>query len=214
VHGKGSVRQPIKHQGRLTVILGAMDIALFGGGFDPPHLGHQFITQTLLDRTLVDEVWYVPVKQHPFGKKLSPDHHRLAMLKLIVPSADSRIKIETYELDKQGMSYSYETLEHLHQKYPEHRFSWVIGSDNLPTFDKWLEIHSELLKYPFYIYPRKGFPMKPLYPGMIPLQDVKEVEVSSTEVRHLIEQGKSAEGLIAPAVGDYISDHGLYQVTS
>ena len=63
-----------------------MKIALFGGGFDPPHLGHQFITQTLLERQIVEEVWYVPVKQHPFGKQVSADQHRVAMLKLIKPT--------------------------------------------------------------------------------------------------------------------------------
>ncbi len=188
-----------------------MRIALFGGGFDPPHRGHQFITQTLLDRQIVDEVWYVPVKQHPFGKKVSPDQHRLAMLELILPSHDSRVKIETYELEKSGMSYTYETLEFLTHKYPQYTFSWVIGSDNLPTFDKWLEIHSALLKYPFYVYPRQGFPMEPLFTGMIPLEHVKEVAASSTQVRKLLETGESVDELLDEKVIKYIRDHNLYQ---
>jgi nicotinate-nucleotide adenylyltransferase len=191
-----------------------MKVALFGGGFDPPHRGHQFITQTLLERGIVDEVWYVPVKQHPFGKKVSPDHHRLAMLELILPPQDSRVRIETYELEKLGMSYTFETLEYLSQKYPEHEFSWVIGSDNLPTFDKWLEIHSALLKYPFYVYPRQGFPMEPLYKGMIPLTEVQEVPASSTQVRQLIEQGEEVTELLDPQVIKYIQDHRLYRAAA
>ncbi len=187
-----------------------MQVALFGGAFDPPHLGHQFITTTLLTQNLVDEVWYVPVKQHPFGKQMSADTARLDMLRLIVPESDPRIKIETYELEKSGISYTLETFQYLSQKYPEHTFSWVIGSDNLPTFYKWLDIHQQLLDYPFFVYPRQGFAMVPLYPNMTPLSGVKEVVLSSTQVRAAAKSGSSLTGLVDPAVAQYIEQHQLY----
>ena len=93
-----------------------MNIVLFGGAFDPPHLGHQHITQSLLDQKIADEVWYVPTKEHPFSKPMTPAKHRLAMLELIV--TDPRIKIEEYELDKEGISYSRDTLDFLSQSHP------------------------------------------------------------------------------------------------
>jgi nicotinate-nucleotide adenylyltransferase len=187
-----------------------MHVALFGGGFDPPHIGHQFIAKILLDRQIADQVWYVPVKHHAFGKQVSADQHRLEMLKLILPVGDERIRIETYELEKVGISYTYETLTHLSQQYPENSFSFVIGSDNLPTFDKWLEIHPKLLNFPFYVYPRKGYEMAPLYQGMIPIENVPEVAVSSTEVRTKIKNQESVTGLVDPQVERYIKEKGLY----
>lgn len=187
-----------------------MRIALFGGGFDPPHVGHQFIAQTLLDRDIAEEVWYVPVKHHHFGKQVSPDEHRLAMLELILPPGDSRQKIETYELSQTGINYTFDTLEHLSRQYPQHQFSFVIGSDNLSGFHRWLSVHPMLLKYPFYVYPRKGFPMEPWYKGMIALQKVKEVQVSSSQIRELVQAGKPITDLVDPQVEAYIKEHHLY----
>lgn len=184
-------------------------IALFGGGFDPPHIGHQKITTHMLDHHIVDEVWYVPVKNHPFGKKVLPDADRLAMLDLILdPSQKTRI--ETYELSRPEMSYTFLTLEHLTQKHPHHQFSWIIGTDNLANFHKWTAIHPMLLKYPFYVYPRAGFPFEPMYEGMISLKDAAEVTVSSTEIRKKIAKGQTIAGLVDPRVEEYIQKHKLY----
>jgi len=187
-----------------------MQIALFGGAFDPPHIGHQFITKTLLEKKLVDEVWYVPVKQHPFGKNMLPDEVRLEMLQFIIPQNEPRIRIETYELEKPGISYTYETFQFLEKKYPDTYFSWVIGSDNLGSFDKWLDVHPQLLEYPFLVYPRQGFTMGPLYPNMTPLMEVEEVAVSSTQVREQAARGESITDLVDPEVAQYINNHHLY----
>lgn len=190
-----------------------MNIVLFGGAFDPPHLGHQHITQSLFEQNIADEVWYVPTKEHPFSKPMTVAKHRLAMLELIV--ADPRIKIEHYELEKEGISYSRNTLDFLSSKYPEHNFSWIIGSDNLLDFHKWVDgqgnDYQDLLKdYHFYIYPRKNSPMKPLYDNMQPLENMKEVEISSTLVRDNVKKDQSIDELIDPRVAEYIQQRNLY----
>ncbi|MBT4124640.1 MAG: nicotinate (nicotinamide) nucleotide adenylyltransferase [Candidatus Pacebacteria bacterium] len=192
-----------------------MKIFLFGGAFDPPHLGHQYITKNLLKKGLADEVWYVPVKSHPFSKQMSSVEHRLAMLNLLI-NGDFRIKIETYELEKQGVSYSHETLDALAKKYPEHEFSWVIGSDNLNKFHLWSggegRSFRELLKnYSFYVYPRQGFEFSPLYENMIALEEMKEVVVSSTNVREALSKGESILEFVDPKVAEFIEENGLYQ---
>jgi len=190
-----------------------MKIILFGGAFDPPHLGHQQVSQAILDQDIADEVWYVPAKEHPFSKKMSQASHRVAMLELIIN--DPRVKIELFELNKTGVSYSRDTLDYLSAKYPEHTFSWVIGSDNLPEFHKWVDSkgdnYQDLLKhYRFYVYPRQNFPIEPLYNNMIPLDNVDEVEVSSTTVREKISRGENVQGLVDPAVAVYIDSNQLY----
>lgn len=192
-----------------------MKIVLFGGAFDPPHLGHQYITQSLLDHKIADEVWYVPSKDHPFSKKMTSVTHRLAMLELIVED-NPHIKIEKFELEKEGIGYSFETLEALSEKYPQHEFSWVIGSDNLAKFHLWHDgkgrDFQELLKnFRFYVYPRKGYAFEPLYENMVPLHHVHEVEVSSTDVRMAVSEGIMYSQWVVPAVKEYIEAHNLYQ---
>lgn len=190
-----------------------MKICLFGGAFDPPHLGHQRIAAELIKQEIADEVWFVPVKKHSFGKAMTDSQYRLAMLQLIqLPQT----KIETYELEQIGVNYTFNTLEALAARYPEHTFSWVIGSDNLEKFHLWSDAngrtYQDLLRaFPFYVYPRQGFPFEPLYPGMTALTQLPEITVSSTEVRLRLKQHQSLTGFVTPAVANYINTNQLYQ---
>lgn len=195
-----------------------MKIILFGGAFDPPHLGHQRIAKKLLEKGIADEVWYVPAKEHPFSKKMSSTEDRLKMLELSI-NGDSRIKIEKFELEKEGTSYSFETLDFLSQKYSDDDFSWLIGSDNLAKFHLWDDSqgrgYKELLaEYRFYVYPRVGSKMEPLYEGMIDLSEVEGIEPmgeSSTEVREKTISGESVENLVKKEVAEYIQEKELYR---
>ena len=189
-----------------------MKVCLFGGAFDPPHLGHQTVAAELITRGYADEVWFVPTKIHSFGKVMTAPEHRLAMLALI---QTPQTKIETYELEQSGVSYTFNTLEALAEKYPEHQFSWVIGSDNLAKFHTWGDAQGRdyqqlLAAFPFYIYPRHGSAFEPLYPGMTALRELPEITVSSTQVRSLVAKNQSLTGFVQPAVADYINSHQLY----
>lgn len=200
-------------------------VALFGGGFDPPHKGHQLIPIFLLDHKLVDEVWYVPVKLHPFGKQVSPDKDRLAMIEAVVaqlkkthPQYADNIKINTWELDRPDQtaeSYTIRTLDELSQKYPQHTFKFVIGSDNLEKFHLWGDYKRILDEYGVFVYPRVGYFSKALRVGMHFLGDAPLISVSSTQMRQQLQEnhpdaGASSE-LILPAVTKYATAHHLYQ---
>jgi len=192
-----------------------MKILLFGGAFDPPHLGHHSIVKNILDQNLADQVWYVPTKTHPFAKKLSSDSHRMKMLGFLV-STDKRTRIETFELDKEGVSFSQETLDALSKKYPKHEFSWLIGSDNLKNFHLWgdskgRDFKEMLSKYHFYVYPRKGFEFSPLYENMTPLRDMEEIVVSSTLVKEKIAKGERINDLVMDKVIKYVKENNLYK---
>ncbi len=212
-----------------------MHIALFGGSFDPPHLGHQLVARQIIEHKVAGEVWYVPVGQHEFGevfsgsKHLLPARDRLAMLRLV---ESDKIKVSTFETDRNRPSFTHTTLREMKANYPQHVFSWVIGSDQLPNFLKWdcescLSCASSMLQeFRFFVYPRKGFEMAPLLPGMIALSG-EEVGFSSTQIRalrkdHLVasEIPKSVgsalsniTGLVDPAVEDYIQSQALYKVS-
>lgn len=185
-------------------------VALFGGAFDPPHLGHSQVA-TVVTSDSIDEVWFVPVYKHPWAEKygkevMAPYTHRLNMLELVLGEQQ---KIAEY-LD---VGYTYPTIQYFENKYPDISFSWIMGSEYISRYDAFLTGHPQLLNYTFYMYPRQGYPLENLYPNMVGLYGMKEVAVSSTLVRASVIAGESLEGLVAPSVAEYIHEHGLYLET-
>lgn len=193
-------------------------IALFGGSFDPPHVAHQNIPLFLLNHGYADQVWYVPVKHHPFGKTVSSDDCRVSMLELVIerlktehPELVQKIRVEQWELEQDQVSFTYNTLLNLSEKYPKASFRWVIGSDNLHKFDQWREYQNILSQFGVIVYPRAGYSTEPLQEGMELLKEAPEVTVSSTQVRELSSQGKDLNGFVLPEIARYIHDNQLYQ---
>lgn len=199
-----------------------MKILVFGGTFNPPHLGHQLMTEQVLtkpltDSSVFDQVWLLPVGQHSFAKNFVSKEHRLAMLELMIdslleknPGLKNKIGIEKYELNHDGESQTFSTLEALAKQYPEHQFSFLIGSDNLEKFHLWHDYQLMLKKYPFYVYPRIGFSFSPIYEGMIALDDFPKMEVSSTEVRNALSNKTSLNYLLNDKVINYIKENKLF----
>ncbi|MGD9128960.1 MAG: nicotinate-nicotinamide nucleotide adenylyltransferase [Candidatus Woesebacteria bacterium] len=213
-------------------------IALFGGAFDPPHLGHSQVSRALLEAGIADQLCYVPAGVHDFQKNMTAVEHRVAMLELILNddlegeislSKENRydlaqrqnsaldlkgkIRIEFCEIEREGVSHTFDTLEELSARYPEKDFFWVIGSDNLAKFHLWYNYEEMLRKYRFYVYPRTDYPFEPLYQNMIPLRKMKAVDVSSTEIRQRVKEGKSITGMINAKVEKYIKKHKLYKTS-
>jgi nicotinate-nucleotide adenylyltransferase len=199
-----------------------MKVMLFGGSFNPPHLGHQQMVKSVLEMGLVDQIWYLPVGKHDFDKNVVAADRRLEMLELILPKAGeeffNQIKIEDCEIRYFQTSYTATTLDYLSARYPQHQFSFLMGSDNLAKFHLWYDQlgrdYQYLLdNYPTYIYPRVGFPLEPLYKNMIPLSQLEAVAVSSTQVREaLANGGKEADlvKLLDQKIIKYIAKHNLY----
>jgi nicotinate-nucleotide adenylyltransferase len=200
-----------------------MRITLFGAAFNPPHLGHQQIVVSLIKERLTDAVWLVPVKEHPFGKRLAPAADRLAMTQLLTNSIQAKlsevgghtdgntVRVETFELDEAGISYSFRTLVALTERHPEHQFSFVIGSDNLSTFHKWDQYEAMLAQFPFFVYPRHGFSFDPLLVGMTPMLNMAEVRVSSTQIREKLKTNETIDTLVPTMIAEYIRDRNLYR---
>ena len=166
-----------------------MNIIIFGGSFDPPHLGHMAVAQSVLETEHADELWYVPCFKHPFDKNLTASEHRVAMLRLI---ATTRIRINTFEVDRGSVSYTVDTLRHFQHEFTEHTFSFVIGSDQVADFPKWKDYQDLLKNWKRIVYPREKYPL------------------SSTQVRERIKAGKPITDLVAPDVERYIMEHKLY----
>jgi nicotinate-nucleotide adenylyltransferase len=179
-----------------------MNIALFGGSFDPPHVGHQMAALYVLATEPVDELWLVPVFRHAFGKPLTDFAHRVAMCEAMREPFGSRLLVSTAEGVLGGVSRTVETVRHLLRQRPDDRFSLVIGTDVLAERQSWYEVEAldRLVRY--VVVGR---------PGYGSASEIQMPQVSSTEVRRRLAQGKDCQHLVPRLVLKYIAEHGLYR---
>ncbi len=165
-------------------------IGLFGGSFNPPHLGHRQVAQELLERGIVDEIWFLPCKNHAFGKILATDAQRLTALEKLILSLPKKTRtksrVEAYEISQaEKLSISYQTLCHLQQENPAFIFKFIIGSDQVRDFPQW-HFYQDLLKqFAVLVYPRKMDLTPPLLKNMFYLDQLPTIDISSTQIRHL-----------------------------
>jgi len=189
-----------------------MHITLFGGAFDPPHLGHIKVVQNFLKENLTQKVIFLPVKEHNFVKEMRDAALRFRMLELVVRNnfVGLPVEISDFELRQTGVSYSFATLEKFSEQRPECKFSFLIGSDNLRDFPKWDKYQDLLAKYQVFVYPRAGFSFEGLLPGMVALEGLPQMQVSSEEVKKNLHNREMIESLLSPEVGEYITNNHLY----
>ncbi len=176
-------------------------VALYGGSFDPPHLGHaQVLIQ--VQHAGFDEIWLVPAACHPFGKQSAPFHHRLAMLELAFGNLGSGISINALESERTGVSRTWDTVQELRHRYPEVRFTLVLGEDQKADLHRWHRSDELARLVPFFFAGRgtwDGWPQVPRVP-----------DYSSTDIRAACELGEVPEAFLHADVASYIRGHGLY----
>jgi len=186
-----------------------MKIALFGGSFDPPHFGHQKVADYVVTQGIADQVWFVPCADHPFNKQISSIQHRMWMLRHAVSHP-----ICTYEVNKTGKSYSYETLRYFSSLFRNCSFCWIIGSDQLVKFTGWYQYQELLRNYPVLVYPREGFTLISDLPNMIMLTKAPTINISSSQIRASAYNNKKLHIWVSPAIIGYIKKHQLYEGAS
>lgn len=181
-----------------------MKIGLYSGSFNPIHLGHTRLAQYMLEHTDLDEVWLVVSPNNPLKEQagLLDEALRLQLCQWATAGMEG-IRCSDVEFALPKPSYTITTLRTLTQRYPEHRFALIIGSDNMAVFDRWREWETILRDYPIYVYPRKGDDMNALrsrYPEMHVVENAPLMPVSSTEIRRKICSKTSISGLVHPDV--------------
>lgn len=189
-----------------------MNITLFGGSFNPPHIGHEIVlTQAFDFIPNLSQIWLLPTFQHTFAKNndLAPAEHRLKMAQLLT---NSRIKVEACEINQKMSGQTIDAVQFLQKKYPQHQFSFLMGSDQLKAFDLWNNWQTLLELIPFHIYPRVGYPFKPLYPNMNPLEHPLQVitNISSTVIRQRLKAKLTINHLVPEKITEYITANQLY----
>lgn len=186
-----------------------MHIGIFGGVFNPPHLGHLMIAQQVLDFTDIEEVWFLPnFGQHPPKPHVAPIADRLAMTKLLEMSGT---KVSTIEIDQKLDGNTINLLPYLPT---QHTYTFIMGADWLPGFTTSWGNWEELLKrIPFLVFPRCGYASSPLYANMTLLEapTLMTTNISSTKIRERTQKGLSIDAFVPPAIAQYIKKHGLYK---
>ncbi len=180
--------------------------AIFGGSFNPPHMGHQMAVLYLLEALDFREVWLAPTFVHPLGKQHVSWEHRLAMCYAMVGCFGERVRVLSTEADlvKHGSEgRTIHLVDALQREHPDKKFTLILGSDTREQRHLWHRWDDIEAKVEVLYLARAGFPDPNAAPLALP-------DVSSTWVRSRLAAGHMPRGLVPSKVLDYIREHGLY----
>ena len=175
-------------------------VGIFGGSFNPIHIGHISLAKEILCRAKLDEVWLMVSPQNPLkqgNSDLLDDQLRLQMAEKALEGI-AGVKACGYEFRLPKPSYTWNTLQHLSKDYPDHHFYLLIGGDNWARFTRWRHWKDILRQYDVIVYPRDAFP------GTI---DVPLLDVSSTDIRERVRRGDSIDGLVPKVIEPLVREY-------
>lgn len=194
-----------------------MNVGIYGGTFDPIHLGHVALAEHIHACAALDEVWFLVTPQNPWKRDslLSADEHRLEMVRIALKNKDM-LKASDFEFHLPKPSYSYQTLRKLREDYPEHEFTLIIGADNWKDFTKWSHPEEILQHHPVVVFPREGYDFEDaetagLDTRRVMLVDAPLLPYSSTEVRQRLQKGEPVCDMIDAEVEGYLRTYNIYK---
>lgn len=176
-------------------------VGIFGGSFNPIHTGHIALAKSLCQQAGLDEVWLMVSPMNPFKKEATDmltDKLRLKMAEQAIAD-EPKLKACDYEFHMPKPSYTWHTLQALSQDFPHVSFTLLIGGDNWASFDKWFHHEDILNHYPIVVYPRKGCNIGKV-PSGVTIVETPLLNISSTEIRQRIKEGKSIHGMVPDCI--------------
>ena len=189
-------------------------IGIFGGTFNPPHIGHTRLAEHFVNELKLDRLLVIPTFQPPHkdSNNLASGEDRVNMCMLAFPDA----VISTIELNRGGKSYTYDTLCELKEQYPGDELFFIVGSDMLLSFNRWYKYNEILDMITLCAADRvddgKELEMPEfLMDKRVVITTLPAFELSSTQIRECIKNGESTRGMLDEAVRFYIDEKGLYR---
>ena len=194
-----------------------------GGTFDPIHIGHLILAEKAYEELALDEVWFMPSgnpphKQNREGR--ASDQQRVEMVRKSIAD-NPHFRLSTEEMHPDGYTYTYETLERLHKKYPDQTYYFIIGADSLFNFDTWMEPERICQEAVLVVATRDHTPLKELdqqmqllsqkYNGNFIRLDTMNIDVSSELLRSWHESGQSLRYYVPQPVISYIEKNDIYK---
>lgn len=190
-----------------------MRVGLLFGSFNPVHLGHLILARYWLNETALEKIWLVvsPQNPHKSTENLAPVEARLAMAHLAT-EGDPAVAVSEVELGLPRPSYTVRTLEVLERQRPDWEWILLVGADSAATLPTWKEGEVLLRRWPIWVYPRKGTPLETIPAGtkLQTFPQAPRIDLSATQIRRYVREGRSIRYLVPPSVEAYIHTHGLY----
>jgi nicotinate-nucleotide adenylyltransferase len=189
-----------------------MKIGLYFGSFNPIHAGHLIIANHILNEAGLDKIWFVVSPQNPFKPSdgLLNEYDRLYLVQKAIED-DIRLKASDIEFGLPKPSYTIHTLTYLGEKYPDHEFSVIMGSDSFQNLAKWKNAEVIVSNYSIIVYMRPGFEINNAINARLRVMDAPLLEISATHIRELVRSGKSIRYLVPLAVEEEIIACGYFK---
>lgn len=194
-----------------------MRIGLFGGTFDPVHIGHLVIAETVGSDTPLDRVLFIPafIPPHKLNEKTTPASIRIEMLKAATID-NPRFDVSEYEIRKEGVSYTIDTVRYFmeSEKWREHDFCMIIGEDSLAELESWKDPDALAAVIPIFVVRRPGSPPdsdRNRFRERVTFVRSPRLEISSQEIRDRVRLGMSIKYWVPHAVESIIREKGLYR---
>lgn len=207
-----------------------MRLGIFGGTFDPPHVGHLLAASDAVEYLRLDRLVFIPAAVQPLkaARATAAGEDRMAMVRLTVGD-DARLGADPVELEREGLSYTVDTLRDFARRFPSDERFFLVGADVLSSFAQWRDPHIVLELATLAVVTRRpdtgdaeGVAARLVGGGGAAALDqalarratvvpTRRVDVSSTEIRDRVRQGRSIHGFVTDGVAEYIGAHGLYR---
>jgi nicotinate-nucleotide adenylyltransferase len=199
-------------------------LGIFGGTFDPPHVGHLLAASDAIEHLALDRLVFVPAATQPLKatRATASGADRLAMVRLTVGN-DPRLEADSVELDREGLSYTVDTLREFARRFPSAERYFLVGADVLSSFAQWRDPRTVLELASLAVLTRRAEPGGRVFEHVdddllggelarrATTVPTRRIDVSSTEIRDRVRRGRSIHGFVTDAVAEYISSHGLYR---
>jgi len=189
-----------------------MKLGLFGGSFDPVHLGHLLVAQAAYEELELTRLFFIPAAQSPFKPERQPTSpaQRLRLLRLAL-AGRAWCEIDDQEIRRGGISYTIDTMREYRRRFPEGQFFYLIGADHVTKLPLWRDAEELAELAVFVVLPRPGEAVAP-FPAPFRGRRLSgfPASVSSSQIRARVKAGLPVDHLVPPAVAEAIGDNRLY----